>query len=159
MNCFYHPDVVSVASCMDCGKGLCQECAGRYQMPICNECNEKRAKNEKRAIFFQYIPSAVFFIIGFLFGYKVINYNVYMSIVFGYMIAGAFWGWKVITFIQPKMFLFLPIIGWVFYIFFKFILSIVVGIVAMPVGIIRIIIRHIIAGVKGKNIEKNKQNM
>jgi len=156
MNCFYHPDVTSVASCVDCGKGLCQECTARYQVPICNECNEKRLKYEKQAIFRQYIPSALLFITGLIFGLKVINYSVYMSIIFGYMLAGTLWGWKVISFIQPKMFLFLPIVGWILYWFFKFILSMVVGIVAMPIGIIRIIIKHIIAILKGRNIKKNQ---
>jgi len=159
MNCFYHPDTVSVAACVDCGKGLCQECASRYQFPICNECNEIRLKSEKQAIFKQYIPSAIFFIAGLIFGLKVINENVYSSIVLGYMIAGVFWGWKVISFIQPKMFLFLPIVGWVFYFFIKFILSMVVGIVAMPIGIVRIIIKHISAFFKGINIKKNRQKI
>jgi len=159
MNCFYHPDTVSVAACVDCGKGLCQECAGRYQVPICNECNERRSKDEKQAIFKQYIPSAIFFIVGLIFGLKVIKYSVFTSIIMGYMIAGAFWGWKVISFIQPKMFLFLPIAGWGIYFILKFALSIFVGIVAMPLGIIRIIIKHIIVISKGKNIERNKQNI
>ena len=158
MNCFYHPEIVSVASCVDCGKGLCQECAIRYKIPICNECNEIRSKNEKLIIFKQYIPSAIFFIAGLLFGLKVIEYNVFTSIIMGYMMAGVFWGWKVISFIQPKMFLFLPIFGWILYWFIKFILSMIVGIVAMPIGIARIIIKHIIVIIKGKNIEKNKQN-
>jgi len=154
MNCYNHSEEIAVASCIDCGKGLCKNCASLYQIPICNECNEKRSKSEKQAIFKQYIPSAMFFIAGLIFGLKVIKYDVYMSIIFAYMIAGAFWGWKVISFIQPKMFLFLPIIGWMFYFFFKFILSMIVGIVAMPIGIIRIIIKHIIAIAKGKNIDK-----
>ena len=159
MNCFYHPDTVSVAACVDCGKGLCQECAIRYQLPICNECNERRSKNEKQAIFKQYISSVIFFVAGLFFGLKVIKLNIYSSISFGYTIAGAFWGWKVISFIQPTMFLFLPIVGWFLYFLIKFTLSMVVGIVAMPIGIVRIIIKHIIAFSKGKNIEKNKQNM
>ena len=159
MNCFYHPDTVSVAACVDCGKGLCQECAARYQFPICNECNELRSKNEKKAVLFKYIPSIIFFAAGLFFGLRVIGYDIYMSIVFGYIVAGIFWGWKVISFIQPKMFLFLPIIGWVFYFLIKILLSMIVGIVAMPVGIISIIIKHVIAIAKGKNIEKNKQNI
>jgi len=159
MNCFYHPDTVSVAACVDCGKGLCQECAGRYSMPICNECNERRSKDEKQAIFKQYIPSALFFIAGLIFGLKVIHQDIYSSISFGYLTAGVFWGWKVISFIQPKMFLFMPIVGWGFYFLIKYILSMLVGIVAMPIGIVRIIIKHISAISKGKNIEKNKQNI
>jgi len=155
MNCFNHPEEVAVASCIDCGKGLCKSCASLYKMPICNECNEKRAKNEKQAIFRQYIPSALFFIGGLLFGLKVYKSNIYLSIVMGYLFAGVFWGWKVVSFIQPKMFLFLPIVGWIFYYFFKFMISMIVGIVAMPIGIIRIIIKHITVITKGKNIEKN----
>jgi hypothetical protein len=156
MNCYYHSDISSEATCVDCGKGLCQECAGRYEIPICNECNEKRSKAEKQAVIRQYIPSVLFFIAGLVISLRVGN-NIIVSLMYGYIFAGIFWGWKVITFIQPKMFLFLSLFGWMIYFMIKFILSLFAGIVAMPVGIVRIILRHINANAKGKNIEKNKQ--
>jgi len=159
MNCFYHEDHTSVATCVDCGKGLCRECTSRYEMPICNECNEKRSRTEKQIIVRQYIPSALFFIGGIVFSIYVMESDVVFAILFGYLMAGVFWGWKVISFIQPKMFLFLPIAGWFFYFIIKFILSYFVGIVAMPIGIAKIIISHVKANAKGKNIDQNKSAM
>ena len=38
MNCYNHPDLPAVSSCIDCNKGLCIECSSRYTFPICVEC-------------------------------------------------------------------------------------------------------------------------
>lgn len=39
MKCYYHPEVDAVATCMDCGKAICQSCAvnvaGRL---LCQQC-------------------------------------------------------------------------------------------------------------------------
>lgn len=39
MNCYYHPQEPAVAQCVDCHKGLCQRCASKYEIPICDDCN------------------------------------------------------------------------------------------------------------------------
>jgi hypothetical protein len=39
MNCFSHSDTACVATCLDCGKGLCVTCASYYKLPICNTCH------------------------------------------------------------------------------------------------------------------------
>lgn len=36
MNCFYHPEKEAVAQCTECNKGLCNECATRFNKPICD---------------------------------------------------------------------------------------------------------------------------
>ncbi len=41
-------------------------------------------------------------------------------------------GWKCVTAIQPRMFLFLPIIGWAIYFFVKFFISLFAGLVLTP---------------------------
>ncbi|MGC9352490.1 MAG: hypothetical protein ACP5D9_01560 [Mariniphaga sp.] len=46
-------------------------------------------------------------------------------------------GWKTLIRITPQVFLFLPILGWVFYFLIKAFLSMVVGLVAFPVRTIR----------------------
>jgi hypothetical protein len=157
MNCFYHPDLASVAACVDCGKGLCPECARRYTILICDECNEKRVKAEKQVVIRQYIPSAFFFIVGLFFVLKL-GGDIVSAIILGYLLAGALWGWKVISFIQPRMFLFLSVAGWGLYFIIKYFLSLFAGIVAMPIGIAMIIVRHARAISKGKNIDRNKNN-
>jgi hypothetical protein len=132
-------------------------------LPICNECNSRRSQTEKQAIIRQYIPSAVCFILGIFVTIPFLAPDagiggIAMAVICGYLMAGVFWGWKVISFIQPKMFLFLPIVGWLIYFLIKFLLSYFVGIVAMPIGIARIIMRHVSANAKEKNIEKNKKS-
>jgi uncharacterized Fe-S cluster-containing radical SAM superfamily protein len=46
MNCFNHPEKTIVATCQDCGKGLCTNCASKYEIPICVNCNAARISNE-----------------------------------------------------------------------------------------------------------------
>ena len=47
MNCYNHTDQPAVATCIDCGKGLCSECAHKYTDPICDSCNLNRIRKEK----------------------------------------------------------------------------------------------------------------
>jgi hypothetical protein len=70
----------------------------------------------------------------------------------GYVYAGIPWGWRYLTSIQPKMFLFLPIFGWILYLWVKLLLAGLVGIVEMPRGIIKAISTH-------KNEENIKNNL
>jgi hypothetical protein len=153
MNCFNHPEEVGVASCIDCGKGLCKKCAGLYQMPICNECNLKRVKNDKVTLTKVYLPSIVLFIIGIIIGIANGSFGVGLSL--GYVFAGIPWGWKVITFIQPKMFLFLSFFGWIVYFVMKLAISSCVGMVALPIGLVKLIIGLVSANKKELNINNN----
>lgn len=48
MNCFYHENVGAVATCVDCGVGLCKDCVQgvlytRDNKPICLNCSKKEA--------------------------------------------------------------------------------------------------------------------
>ena len=58
-----------------------------------------------------------------------------------YVFSGIIPGWKTLTRIMPSVFLFLPIIGWVLYFIVKFALSVVVGLVMLPVRTVRNIAR------------------
>lgn len=48
MNCAYHVNEVAVAQCVDCGRGLCKECAAKFNVAICETCYEARIENDKR---------------------------------------------------------------------------------------------------------------
>jgi hypothetical protein len=157
MNCYNHPEEVAVASCVDCGKGLCKACAGLYQLPICNECNLKRVKNDKGNLIKIYLPSIVLFIIGIIIGTSNLG-DFFLGIILGYVFAGIPWGWKIVSFIQPRMFLFLSFFGWVMYFFLKLMISFVVGIIALPIGFIKLIISLVSAHKKEKNINNNLAN-
>jgi len=153
MNCFNHPEEVAVASCIDCGKGLCRNCASLYQMPICNECNLKRVKNDKGNIIRVYLPSIVLFAAGL--GIGISNGDFQMGFLLGYIFAGTPWGWKIVTFLQPRMFLFLPLIGWLIYFIIKVAFAVGVGLIALPIGFIKLIIGLVSARSKEKNINDN----
>ena len=58
MNCFYHENLGAVATCVDCGVGLCKDCVQnalytRDNKPICLNCSKKeagaQASNAKKA--------------------------------------------------------------------------------------------------------------
>ena len=38
MKCYNHPEREAVASCQNCGKALCKECADKYQPCLCDDC-------------------------------------------------------------------------------------------------------------------------
>jgi len=162
MNCFNHSETVSVASCVDCGKGLCKECASLYALPICNECNAKRVKNDKNVISRKYIPSIIGAILGIVltlwgntFSSSSVGLTIITCIMFSFILAGIPWGWSIISFVQPKMFLFLSWFGWVLYFGIKFGISMFVGVVAMPIGIVRLTLKQKEASSKERNILNN----
>ena len=47
MKCYHHPDRDAVAACMECGRGLCKECASYYTKPLCSECAVSKALHIK----------------------------------------------------------------------------------------------------------------
>lgn len=139
MNCFNHTDVVSVATCQDCQKGLCKECSSLYSIPICRECNTKRKKVEKREIYMDFLLSLV---VGFLF-YSCfsdkITGGITEQIMFFYISLTVVSGWKFLTSITPSMFL---TFRWIIiYYFMKILLSPLVGIFVFPIRFFRQIMR------------------
>ena len=163
MNCYNHPDNVSVATCVDCGKGLCKECASMYAIPICTTCNSIRVKNDKNIIARKYVPSLIGAIAGICFTLimtKDLKQPVFLTIgqviAMAYVFAGIHWGWFVISFITPKMFLFMSWAGWAFYFVIKLCLSMFVGIVALPIGLTNLLMKGISAKNK-ENFIKNNQ--
>ena len=165
MNCFYHAEDAAVATCVDCGKGLCTACAKKYSIPICNDCNANRSKSEKKQITNGFIPTIVLFVIALIAGIFLMSLSstntsviITFGIMFGYLIAGVPWGWNAISFIQPKMFLFMSFFGWLLYFLIKGSISALVGMVAMPIGIIRLIIHYSGANKKADNINNNIKN-
>jgi hypothetical protein len=150
MNCYNHPTQTAVAQCSDCGKGLCSNCATTYSIPICNLCNKSRIQGEKSRIIKEILLTIVFGVgIAYLFGQKFffdghsfsLKSTIWYYIIYIYIFAGVVAGWKTLTAITPRMFLVLPIIGWVLYFALKLFLSFWVGLIMLPVRMIRNIYR------------------
>lgn len=38
MKCYFHPEKDAVATCQNCGKSLCKECAEKYHPCLCDDC-------------------------------------------------------------------------------------------------------------------------
>jgi len=150
MNCYNHPTQVAVAQCQDCGKGLCSVCATTYSIPICNFCNKSRIRAERGQIMKELLFTLIFGVgLAYLFGevifFKGASFSLKTTvgyyIIYTYLFAGIVSGWKTLTSITPRMFLVLPVIGWLVYFVLKFCLSAVIGIVMLPIRNIRNIVR------------------
>lgn len=138
MKCFHHPDVDAVGTCPDCNRALCRECAGRYSVPICDQCNEARLKRDKVLVYRNISIMAALFLIPF-FLTPLHAGNIPGLIVLGFVFAGLPWGWSALNRITPNIFLIMPIIGWVIYFIVKLWLSLLIGVFVMPFKIYSIV--------------------
>lgn len=123
MPCYYHNDRPATATCSRCGKSLCTECASNFQPPICSSCVQEHAAEIKSEMFRSIGISVVLMIVGI----AVIQNPL------GILLAGIPYGWAFLTSITPKMFIWMPLVGWLIYFAVKFILAYIVGIVALPI--------------------------
>ncbi len=144
MNCYYHPNQPAVAQCPQCGRALCSSCAYQNSNRLCSNCvsicnaqamDENRKLIRRTLILF----SAVFivFLIAFLSEGIMHISLVYTAFTTAYMFAAIPSGWKKLSSIQPRMFVFLPLIGWLIYFSIKFFLSVFVGCFTMPIQLFR----------------------
>ena len=135
MNCAQHVQIVAVAQCNECGRGLCQECADAYKPPICRSCAGDIATTQKADVRKQFMWSGALFIVGMMIGCNTSQsgptpapYPPFaMGLLLGYMFAGIPWGWSALTRITPRVFLFLPLGGWVLYFVYKLAAAATIG--------------------------------
>lgn len=132
MKCVNHPDRDAVASCKTCGKGLCQECACRITpLPQCIPCFKNDLTIEKREIVKSLVLSTIVGIVAFILFFTY-SEDPSMRLITAIMFFGVGFGWSALNKITPEIFLFLPLIGWVFYFIIKMFLSVFIGIFACP---------------------------
>jgi len=163
MNCFFHPDEVSAASCIDCGKYLCQPCAAKYKLAICDACNTSRSSQEISAGIKKVIPTFLLFVGGFVvfFRFMAIDdalfHRIIMGVIFGWILGGLVWGmirtrkWFYPVIIiegssgggmdaTTSVFRSLKLVAWFF-------VSLLVGPFIMPVDSVKLIIAIVKAGI------------
>lgn len=137
MNCSVHTDREATGTCVDCGRSLCPECCDKYKPVLCPSCAEARNKQELKKAVTTLVISAVLFIAALIFNqnpdspWYSMNRSVGSSIFTALVLAGVPWGWITLNKITSNFFMFLPIIGWFFYVVVKLMLSMVIGIFAM----------------------------
>ncbi len=142
MNCYNHHNDPAVATCIDCGKGLCNNCAHKYNIPICDNCNQIRIKNEKGNIVKNWIITIVIaFMLIPIINMLHLNHILLVLIAFCGALAMVY-GWKSLNSITPRVFLVLPLIGWLIYFYFKIMLSLIIGFFVAPIKLYQDIKRY-----------------
>jgi len=129
MRCHAHSHRDVVATCQSCGRGLCEECAQAYNIPLCISCAQAAITTERSALRRFFVISVALFALGLLLG---LPYSLGSGLLWGYFLAGIPWGWRALTRITPSVFLFMPIGGWAAYFAIKLALSSWIGGFALP---------------------------
>lgn len=129
MNCYYHTNRQAVAQCPDCGKGLCKECASKYEKPICTPCNKKRGKEGIKTYVMPIMVCALLFGLGCFAGWKMGE----MPLVMGYIFTCVYGGWNIVGLLFSNVFISLNIQSIIFYYGLRILLSVIVGVFATPI--------------------------
>lgn len=136
MKCYNHPDRDAVGTCVDCGKGLCQECMDLWTIPVCTDCNLKRWQNAKSNVFKELGIVIVLAVIGCFLAFQGEG-SLLNDLWVIWLTAGIYPGWKMLTRITPKVFLILPLIGWVIYFMVKFFIAVLIGWICLPIRLFK----------------------
>lgn len=131
MNCFTHVDVPAVARCTECGRGLCKDCANVYDPPVCEGCFSKAESLQRTDSRKQLLVASALFVSGAFLGFGMAP-TFMTAIMAGLMLAGIPTGWRTLTNLTPRIFLWLPLMGWVLYFVFKFSAACVIGPFILP---------------------------
>ena len=121
MNCFYHKEKVATCVCNGCGKGLCSECANVVSPPLCGPCIAECASISKKEM----VKSVVFGVIA------AVICCILLESSRGIFFFCVPFGWYALNRITPNIFLVLPLVGWVVYFVIKFMLSALIGWIAV----------------------------
>ena len=142
MNCTRHIDSSAVGQCSDCKCGLCSICLSEYSIPICENCNSYRIKNEKKSIYKDF-----FFMYGFgiVLSYFMIKYKIFLAdgtmpykgimlwVFCIFTFAALYAGWKTLSILPYNLFSWLPFIGPVIFISIKIGLTVFIGPLMIPI--------------------------
>jgi len=130
MKCCKHRERDGVVLCNECGQALCQECADKFHPPLCSRCASARAREIKG----QLVKSISLSVLLMLVGIFVIKSPA------GILLAGIPYGWAILNAITPSMFLWLSWVGWIIYFLIKLLLAYFIGLIALPIKLIKWII-------------------
>lgn len=149
MKCYHHLDREAVAYCNVCGKALCPECAGRYNVPLCGDCARdevvrERDRIKRNAVIGGCLAAVVTgcYAAGFIMAgpstWSAMSIWAILELLsIPIILLCVPFGWGALSRLTANTFLILPIIGWVMYPLIKTFLSLYVGLVAAPMALIR----------------------
>ena len=178
MGCYVHPEERVVATCKNCGKFMCRECAEKYESKLCEECEKLRITREQqqqenkkvqakvaakdyknetvKGLVKVALISGILGIIGFCMGSSE---GIGNGITFAWLLAGFPWGWKIINKIMDgnlmTWFIILTEKFWIVAYVIKFALAFMIGAFVWPfklgISIYRV--------VSAKKIENNANQL
>lgn len=152
LNCMYHDNRPAVAQCVVCGVGLCKECAEKYEPTVCKKCASQVQNDEQKSIRRRFIYICVAFglfavigVVSLLLSFVTLNFadgfeELLGMLFLGWEIAGLPSGWRAVSKLHLEAFLVLPILGWLMYFVIKVMLAAFVGLIAMPIDVVKYII-------------------
>ena len=163
MNCYNHIDLPAVATCIDCGKGLCSECSNKYTILICDSCRLKRLYTEKSSIATRWGISIAIAVLFTLLNFEILpkDFLIYL-IMLPSMIICVFiisisiqYGWRALNSVMPPVSFvvsffiswlligwFLALIGWILYVSIRVTLSFFIGLIITPIMLFKDIKRY-----------------
>ena len=147
-------------------KGLCKTCLEMYDFSFCGRCTLKRDMDDLKFASKKYLPSLfllppgfiAFFILFSIIKPEPFYIRIAAGIIGSWGFGGIIWGWYFIgTLLGPNEYFFrtnrvpeisdMSIVVWML---FRILLSIIMGFIAMPVGLIKLIMAYF-------NIKKNSK--
>lgn len=135
MECINHAGVAAAGNCQFCGKGLCPDCIGRFERPVCEPCLLAHNSGVARRLYFDLAVTVAIFL-----GVTICIYmntpNIKTSTLLGLIAAGAYWGWQFLSrFTVPIVFT--TGFGLMTYLFFKVMIAVCAGFIVAPWQIFR----------------------
>lgn len=94
-------------------------------------------KKQELNIFIKDIGIGLVIAIIFSIFFRDVYDEIWEKLLAFYIFFASYFGYKSITYIQPKMFVFMSIFGWIIYFLIKLFLAILVGIFIFPVILIK----------------------
>lgn len=131
MNCYYHPSRKAVAQCPDCHKGLCYKCAHKYNIPLCDECNNKRKSNYISNYLGPIVVCLILFITGCCMKFMGPD-----PLLNGYIIMSIYGGWMALNHFLPTILVWFNLSSVFWYIVIKLILALILGVFITPIYLI-----------------------
>ena len=131
MNCYYHPMRPAVAQCLDCHKGLYQDCAHKYDIPICDTCNNKRRSDNLAHYIKPIFICCILYFVGW--NIDILGPDRMLG---AYMLMCAYGGWKFINQFVPFIFIWFNIEAVFWYFLIKLVISMFIGFFTTPIYIV-----------------------
>jgi len=90
MTCVNHNQIEAVASCKLCGKSFCKDCISEKDKR-CYQCNCIKLSEAKQLFIKRVLPSALIFIVSFIFMLSELSYGLGMVFFFSYLLSCIPW--------------------------------------------------------------------